>query len=107
VQGEERRLDAEAELLLFRIAQEAIRNVWRHSQATQAEVVVEFGEGETRVAVSDNGKGFELSGPVSDLAREGKLGLAGMQERARLLGGELSVRSEPGRGTTVAVSVPR
>jgi len=106
-QGSERRLDSEAELLLFRIAQEALANVRRHSQATQAEVAVEFREGETRVAVSDNGRGFELSGPVSDLAREGKLGLAGMQERARLLGGELSVHSEPAKGTTVAVTVPR
>lgn len=104
--GKERRLPTEVELVLFRIIQEALRNVWRHSQATRAEVVVEFEQEKTRITVSDNGKGFALPSSVGDLARYGKLGLAGMQERARLIGGSLTVQSTPGKGTTITVVVP-
>jgi len=78
VLGTQRRLPEEIELVLFRITQEALRNVWRHSKATQAEVVVEFDDRETRITVSDNGKGFNLPETIGDLARDGKLGLAGM-----------------------------
>ena len=106
VHGAGRRLSADVELLLFRIAQEALSNVWRHSQATSAEVMVEFDEKKIRITVKDNGKGFELPGSAGDLARKGKLGLAGMQERARLLGGSAKVESEPGKGTTVTIEAP-
>ncbi len=106
VLGSERRFSSEAELLLFRIAQEALRNVWRHSQASRAWVTVEFNDGKTILTIRDNGKGFELPQRVSDLASAGKLGLAGMEERARLLGGRLALQSELGRGTTVTVEVP-
>jgi len=90
----------------FRITQEALRNVWRHSKATQAEVMVEFDERKTRVTVSDNGKGFNLPETIGDLARDGKLGLAGMQERARLLSGTLTVQSQLGRGSSITVEIP-
>ena len=106
VLGSERRFSSEAELLLFRIAQEALRNVWRHSEASRAWVTVEFNDGKTILTIRDNGKGFELPKRVSDLASAGKLGLAGMEERARLLGGRLTLQSELGRGTTVTVEVP-
>jgi signal transduction histidine kinase len=56
--------------------------------------------------ISDNGRGFELSGGVDDLPRSGKLGLAGMQERARLLGGSLEVKSTPDKGTNLKIEVP-
>ena len=104
--GAERRLAPEAELVLFRIVQEALRNVWRHSQATSAQVLVEFQDGKTMITVKDNGKGFQLQSPMGDLTKTGKLGLAGMKERARLLGGSLKVESEPGKGTTVIVEAP-
>lgn len=103
--GTERRLPEEVALVLFRITQEALRNVWRHAQATRAEITVQFDENRTSVTVSDNGKGFKPPKTTDDLARDGKLGLAGMQERARLLGGSLTVQSEPGKGTTVTVEV--
>ena len=104
--GAERRLAPEAELVLFRIVQEALRNVWRHSQATSAQVLVEFQDGKTMITVKDNGKGFQLQSPMGDLTKSGKLGLAGMNERARLLGGSLKVESESGKGTTVIVEAP-
>ena len=106
VVGSERRLPEEVGLVLFRITQEAMRNVWRHSQATKAEITVEFDETKIRVSVSDNGKGFSLPKTITDLARDGKLGLAGMQERAQLLGGTLTVKSEPGRGSSISVDIP-
>jgi len=104
--GTGRRLSQDAELMLFRIAQEALRNVWKHAQATEAELVVEFDETRVRISVSDNGKGFEVPGSVGELTREGKLGLTGMQERVRLLGGTLKVETAPGKGTTVTVEAP-
>jgi len=104
--GIERRLPAEVELVLFRIAQEALSNVRRHSQATRAEVKVEFEDKKTRITVSDNGKGFALPEAMGDLVKAGRLGLAGMQERIQLLNGSLKIESEPGRGTTVMVEAP-
>jgi PAS domain S-box-containing protein len=106
VLGIERRLPKEVELVLFRIAQEALRNVWKHAQATSAEITLAFAETRTEVTVSDNGKGFEPPPVVGDLPRYGKLGLAGMQERARLLGGTLRIRSELGKGTSLIVELP-
>ena len=106
VLGTERKLLSEVDLLLFRIAQEALRNVWKHAQATSAEVTLEFAEGKTLVTVSDNGVGFDPPPVVANLPRYGKLGLAGMQERAWLLGGTLTVESEIGKGTTLTVELP-
>jgi len=106
VLGTERRFTPEAELLLFRIVQEAMRNIGRHSQASKAEVSIEFGEGKTRVSISDNGKGFDLGGGLAELPRVGKLGLAGMEERVRLLDGSMRIESEPGKGTRVMIELP-
>jgi len=104
--GSERRLPQEAELLVFRIVQEALRNVAKHAQASKAEVVIEFRENGMTVTVSDDGIGFQLPEQLGALPHIGKLGLAGMQERARLLGGSLRLKSELGTGTTVFVEIP-
>ena len=106
VVGQERRLASETEVMIFRIVQEAIRNIGKHSQASKAEVTVKFEQKETTITVKDNGVGFQLLESVGDLTRAGKLGLAGMQERAQLLGGSLSIQSEPGIGTTIVVKAP-
>jgi PAS domain S-box-containing protein len=104
--GKEHSLPEEVVIALFRITQEAIRNVWRHSGATSTEITFEFSDKKTRITVADNGKGFKLAGQVGDLAKHGKLGLAGMQERVQLVGGNLEVHSEPGKGTTIIVEAP-
>jgi PAS domain S-box-containing protein len=104
--GEEHRLPEETAIALFRVTQEALRNVWRHSSATNADITFEFSDRKTRITVSDNGKGFKLAGQVGDLAKHGKLGLAGMQERVQLVGGTLSVESQPGKGTTIIIEAP-
>ncbi len=106
VLGGGRRFSPEVELLLFRIVQEALNNIRRHAQASEAQVVVEFAEDKVKVTISDNGRGFSLSEGVDGLPRNGKLGLAGMQERARLLGGTLEVKSTPDKGTTLIAEVP-
>ena len=106
VHGDRRRLSPETELALFRIVQEALSNVRRHSQASRVVTAVEFGEGRVTLTVDDNGRGFELPGRTDDLATTGKLGLIGMHERARLLNGTLTMHSEPGKGTTMTVDVP-
>lgn len=106
VSGIERRCSAEVELIIFRIVQEALRNVEKHAQASRVEVAIEFDEGKTKVSICDNGKGFDLRESLADLPRTGKLGLAGMEERVRLLNGTLKIESKPGKGTRVMIAVP-
>ncbi len=103
--GTQRRLSDEVELVLFRVAQEALSNVRRHSEATEARVKLEFSPDKVRLDIIDNGKGFELPEALDDLAAKGRLGILGMEERVRLIDANFSVYSEPGRGTTVTVEV--
>jgi signal transduction histidine kinase len=104
VTGRERRLDGPLELALFRIAQEALRNVEKHSAATMASVDLDFGGDEITLSVTDNGRGL-ASAKIADLIRSGKLGIAGMKERAELVGGALDLQSINGEGTRVVVTV--
>lgn len=106
VTGAKRRLAPETELVLFRIAQAALNNVKKHAEATQATITVKFAEDLVEMAVQDNGKGFTLRASIEELAVAGHLGLIGMRERARLLGGNLSIQTQPGRGTKVTITVP-
>jgi PAS domain S-box-containing protein len=106
VHGVSRRFPAEVELVLFRVAQEALRNASRHSQATSAGVTVEFGDRKVRITVRDNGKGFDLPETTGDLVKQGRLGLAGMQERLQLVGGSMKIKSRRGKGTTVTIEAP-
>jgi len=106
VVGREQRLHPEAELLLFRIVQESIRNIGKHAQASKAMIKIEFGEDKVLVNISDDGVGFQLPENLNDLSYIGKLGLAGMMERAKLLSGNLKLKSELGSGTTVFVEAP-
>lgn len=106
VKGNERRFATEVELLTFRIIQEALRNVEKHAEASKVEVEIEFGEGKTGILVADDGKGFDPGESLADLPRLGKLGLAGMEERVRLLNGRIKIESALGKGTRVAVELP-
>ncbi|UCC17786.1 MAG: PAS domain S-box protein, partial [Dehalococcoidales bacterium] len=106
VTGKERRLPSEVEMLLYRVIQEALNNVWKHSRATESHIGIRFSEKKVDVSISDNGIGFEFSETIDDLAHTGKLGLIGMQERAKLLGATLSFDSSPGKGTRVLFSLP-
>jgi signal transduction histidine kinase len=106
VVGEEVRLPAELELAIFRIAQEALSNVRKHaSGATQVSSALVFDQEEVTLVVEDNGPGFLVVQPGT-LLHQGHLGLAGIAERARLIGGEISVESALEKGTTVILRLP-
>jgi PAS domain S-box-containing protein len=104
--GTEQRFPPEKELLLFRIVQEALSNVRKHSGSQRAWVIVEFMDKKLVLTIKDSGKGFQLPERLSDLTGVAKLGLAGMAERAELLNGELHISSELDKGTTIIVEVP-
>jgi PAS domain S-box-containing protein len=106
IHGVSRRFSSEVELVLFRVAQEALRNVWRHAQATRADIIVEFGDRKIRITIKDNGRGFDLPETTGDLVKQGRLGLAGMQERIQLVRGNLRIESEPNEGTIVIIEAP-
>lgn len=99
-------LPHETELVVFRIAQEALGNTARHAGASEASIELKADGGRIEVLITDNGKGFVVPSNIGDLGKSGKLGIIGMQERARLLGGNLAVESRPGGGTTVRVEIP-
>ena len=99
-------LAPETQLVLFRIVQESLNNVQRHSGASEASVGLECQGHEIKVTVSDNGKGFRLPRQLSEFASQGKLGLTGMEERVQLIGGKLEVSSSEGKGTIVMITAP-
>jgi two-component system NarL family sensor kinase len=92
----------EVEALLFRVAQEALRNVRAHAQARHVEVSVRHERGAARLVVADDGRGFAPAGE----RREGHFGLRLMEDLARDAGGELTIDSGMGRGTRVTLEVP-
>lgn len=101
--GSPRRLSAELELTLYRVAQEALNNAWRHSKATDIWMSVRFADDAVTVSVRDNGAGFRAPRKVTDLPRNSHFGLIGMYERAELAGASLNIQSKQGKGTTVTV----
>jgi signal transduction histidine kinase len=109
VTGDERSVSAAARTVLYRAAQEALTNARRHSGAQEITVSVTFGDREVRLAVVDDGRGFDPR-PIEDgpdTRGAGGFGLLGMRERAALAGGHAQIDSRPGQGTTVTVTVPR
>ncbi len=106
IAGSRRRLAPEIELTVFRIVQEVLSNIRRHSQASSVAMSLDFGADALTLLISDNGQGFSIPRRTSDLALSGKLGIIGMRERARLIGGTLIVQSEKGGGTMVTLRIP-
>ena len=101
-----RRLEPEVETVLFRIAQEALTNVVRHAQARVATVALHFADTEVRLLVMDDGRGFVPEEVLRPMPAYRAWGLLGIQERAALAGGECSIRSKPGHGTEIMVTIP-
>ncbi|CAG0948244.1 partial Oxygen sensor histidine kinase NreB, partial [Anaerolineae bacterium] len=104
--GEEKRLDAERELALYRIVQEALRNVTKHAQAKKVSVMIAFDEHTATATIEDDGVGFNAPDAPTSYALAGHFGLMGMQERAQLFGGNVYVKSERSKGTKVVAFVP-
>jgi two-component system sensor histidine kinase UhpB len=97
-------LTPDVELILYRILQEALSNVVRHSGASAVRIRLARRGTDVELVIEDDGAGFDVGAELSDRSRG--LGLFGMQERAAYIGGTVSIVSTPGRGTTVAVTVP-
>jgi two-component system sensor histidine kinase UhpB len=99
-------LPAEQSTTLFRVAQEAINNVVRHSQAKKALITLDCLEDEIRLSIEDDGVGFQADGYPGESIRLRQWGLAGIQERVNLVNGRFQLDSTSGRGTRLRVSVP-
>ena len=102
--GRPERLPPEVELVVYRVVQEALSNVARHSGASRADVTLAAEPTALVVGVVDDGHGFDPSFALD--SRQRSLGLFGMRERAALVGGRLSIESAPGRGTSVRLEIP-
>jgi len=100
------RLKPETETALYRIVQEALTNVSRHAEATTVNVLLERRDGHAVVVVEDDGVGFDPALLRASTPANEKLGLLGMEERASLVGGQLTIESQPGRGAAIFVEVP-
>ena len=95
-------LDKSKAITVFRVVQEALTNAARHSGASHIKVGLRLAEGTLEVMVEDDGRGFD---PEAESNRD-SLGLAGMRERASLVGGELEIVSDPGTGTKIRLRLP-
>jgi two-component system sensor histidine kinase UhpB len=100
LQGKLPPLSPDVELVIYRIAQESLTNALRHSNARLATVSLKADAGTVTLAVADDGKGMPVELPG------GTAGIAGMRERALLVGGRLSIESRPGQGTEVRLTIP-
>ncbi len=92
----------ELSLSLYRIAQEALRNAQKHSQSKRVDLGLRMANGRLHLSVKDHGVGFRLGNARTSAG----IGLASMEERAKLSGGQFSVQSSPGKGTTIKVLIP-
>ena len=107
IKGVVQRFPPETELVLFRIVQESLRNIGKHANATEATLTILNDENNSCFIIKDNGGGFKPPERIGDLAAGGKLGLVGMEERARLIGSILKIDSLPGKGTTITIEVAK
>jgi signal transduction histidine kinase len=98
--GDER-LPSEVETTLFRLVQEALTNITKHTEAAGVSILLTRKASSVALVVEDDGAGFDPGG-----MREGSLGIPGMRERVALLGGRLRVESAPHKGTTLAAEIP-
>jgi len=103
IKGDESLLELEQQMVVYRIAQECMRNTLKHAQAYLIEVDLKFDEREFRMKVSDDGTGFNL-----DVGKEkGLMGIKGMEQRAELLGGKLEIKSGSLIGTQISLTIPK
>jgi signal transduction histidine kinase len=103
---EENLLSDETRLACFRIYQEALTNIAKHTRATQVSLRLAKAQNQAILEIQDNGQGFIVPLDWIELARAGHLGLVGMRERAEAMGGKLSISSKPGAGTRIRVAIP-
>jgi PAS domain S-box-containing protein len=106
-EGIDRALSPETQIVLFRIAQEALNNIRKHAGASRVTIRVKGETGDVVMTITDDGQGFKVPPRFEDMVSAGRLGLMGMYERSRLLDGNLKIKSAPGKGTELTVRLPR
>lgn len=104
--GTEHRLPPEVELALYRMVQEGLSNIVRHSQAKHATLTIRYTQEKVILMVVDDGRGFEVPESPAEFAPSGHFGLLGLDERAELIGAKLEIHSSPGQGARLVVSLP-
>jgi signal transduction histidine kinase len=104
--GSQRPISPQAERAIMRIAQEALHNVAAHARATHVKVLLDYADNGIVVTIEDDGQGFAADATLRGAEDRGRFGLVGMRERAEAVGGQLTVTSEPGRGTVVQAIMP-
>ncbi len=107
LRGDPESLASAQRITVFRIIQEALANAREHSGATAVEIYVRARRNSIDVRIVDNGVGFEVSRSLARAAKRGRLGLVGIGERVRMLGGSLELDSRPGGPTTLSFTLPR
>lgn len=106
IAGDQVRLPPAYETVIFRVAQEALTNIARHSQAQRASVVLEMKPYEVVLTVQDNGRGFDAAAALTLRGQSSAWGLLGIRERTLLLNGHYEIKSAPGQGTLIRVRIP-
>lgn len=101
----EQRLSPEVETTIYRVIQEALTNIAKHAEASNVSVVLSYRDSSLVTIIEDDGKGFDIDSVMASPDGK-KLGLFGMYERASLIGGDLTIESRPGSGTTIFLEVP-
>ncbi len=97
---------SEAQIIIYRIFQECLTNISKHAGATEVGITIKRGDGAVVMVLEDNGSGFDPMKVAAYRAADRGLGLAALDERTRMLGGRLEIRSQPGQGTRVTCIIP-
>lgn len=103
---EDIQMDFDAEINLYRMIQEAVRNITRHAEASKATIRMVTSHPDILVRIEDNGRGFDTRQRLEEAVAEKRMGVRSMEERARLIGGTLEIQSLPGTGTRVLFKIP-
>jgi len=104
--GDEKRLNGQREIILYRIIQESLNNIIKHAKATSIKINLSFFESYISVEITDNGKGFNMEAPPEKNIYKNGAGINNIKKRAHLIGASLSINSVPSEGTTVSVTIP-
>ena len=102
----DKRFSKDAQIIIYRIFQEALTNIGKHAHATAVTALAEETEKQIELRIEDNGKGFDLNRIESQPSTEKSLGLMAMDERVRMLGGSLRIETEAGVGTKIHFNIP-
>ncbi|MEM7346117.1 MAG: cache domain-containing protein, partial [Chloroflexota bacterium] len=107
IEGDVEGLSADIEVAIYRILQETLNNVRKHADATEVQVWAQFTKRWVRLTIQDDGKGFDIPETLTEFASQGSFGIMGLQERAQLFGGSITVQSDTHRGTSIRLVMPR